>query len=96
MNFHCKQTSVKESHRAFALDTPRYGVIFAEDRHELCFLKELVEVGVLPKNGEQGVRILCALFVLPLDSRQVRSFSSMLIFTLGLSCLLAEETKFTI
>lgn len=44
-------------------------------------------------NGEPYAPFLWALFVLPFDSSQARSFASMSTLPLGVSSFLVEETK---
>lgn len=66
---------------------------FEELSNKLSFLVEHMEFGVLIVNGESNAPILWALFVLPLDSSQARSFASMSTLTFGVTPFCAEAQK---
>lgn len=62
----------------------------------MVFLTEHTEVGVLLTIGVPRTAILCALFVLPLDSSHARSFASISILTIGVWTFWAEGRVFEI
>lgn len=77
----------------FKPEAPRLLNNFAlvELGHILTFLTEHSELGVSLVNGEETTFCLCALFVLPLDSSQARSFASMSTLTFGVFSFLADD-----